>query len=409
MGRINKSTIYHILFVLCVAVPSLNIYELTFAIWSITILVTLKAKYSFNFLKYCAYFLLILLIAFFSSFFRDYKLYAYIKDITFLIKPFLGLLIGYQLCKPYFTNPIRILINTSVIISTAHLMVIAYSVLFLNITNMHVLRDKAGYFNDYEVYGLILIIFSTKFGVQLPAKTKRLFLIISAVSVFMYLARTNYIQFIILYLAVKGYFVMTKSSVKVFASLIAFTLISYTVIYNANPRRGSNGIEAFFYKVKIAPLEAFKTKVNVNDWRDFNDNYRSYENILTIRQVSSDGTGTVLFGRGLGSYIDLKKEVWLQTSEMRYIPFLHNGFMTVFLKSGIIGLLIYIFTIIFFFRQKGNNNPIVKYLNRILFATGLFMIISNWVFLGFYNLFDTKVILVGFIIAYKERILKSIT
>lgn len=408
MAKIKKSTFYHVLFTLCVALPSLNIYELTFAVWSITALVTLQAKYSFNFIRYCAYFAAILLIAFIVAFFRDYKLFAYIKDITFLVKPIIGLMVGYQLCRTHAINPGRVIINTTVFIGAAHLGLIAFNIIFLNLRDMHELRAYSGYFNDFEVYGLVFIIFHQRLGIALTTKQYRAFLLISAMSVLLYMARTNYIQFAILYMALKGYFVVNKSSILVFSSLLAFILVSYTIIYNSNPKRNSKGIEAFFYKIKIAPQEAFKTKVDVDDWRDFNDNYRSYENIRTIRQVAAEGPAAVAFGLGLGSYIDLNKEVWLQTSMMRYIPFLHNGFMTVYLKSGLLGLFIYLQTIIFFFRQKKHgDNPLVKNLNRILLATGFFIIISNWVFLGFYNLFDAKIILIGFLLAYKEKLIKN--
>jgi hypothetical protein len=161
--------------------------------------------------------------------------------------------------------------------------------------------------------------------------------------------------------------------------------------------------------VKIAPFEPFKTRVDKDDWVDFNDNYRSYENILTIRQVSANGWSAVVFGEGLGSTIDLKREVWLQTSFMRYIPFLHNGFMTVFLKSGLLGVCIYLGTIFFFFRQPDSIIPLVTQINLLLLGTGFFLFISNWVFLGFYNLFDTKTILMGLLLAYKERLNKSAT
>lgn len=408
MGSIKKSTLYHILFTLCVALPAINIYEVTFAVWSLTVLVTLKAKYSFNFIKYCAYFALIMLIAVISASFRDFKMYAYFKDITILAKPIIGLLLGYQLLRVNSLNPARVVINTAVFIGAAHLAVIVFSIVFLNIRNMHDLRGNSGYFNDFEVYGLLFIVFHKRLGVPLTVKQYRIFLAISAMSVLLYMARTNYMQFVILYMAIKGYFVLNKTSITVFSSVLCFVLVSYTIIYNANPRRNSRGIEAFFYKIKIAPQEAFKTKVDVNDWRDFNDNYRSYENIRVMRQVSNDGPAAVAFGLGMGSFVDLRQEVYLQNSWMRYIPFLHNGFMTVFLKSGLLGIFIYLQTIIFFFRKRRSGDDIrIKSLNRILFGTGIFIIISNWVFLGFYNLYDSKIILVGFIVAYREYLLKN--
>lgn len=403
--KIKKESLYQMLFVICVAIPYINYYEATFAIWGLAILLTLRQKYSLNFLQYISYFVAILFIATIVSCFKDYlKTYNVIRDITYLLKPILGLLVGYQLCKGHLKNPMNVVVNTAAIIAALHLLIIANAFVVYHVHNINDLREYGGYFSDFEIYALILLIFHDRFGIDLPKKRIRIFIVLIGVSSFLYLARTNFIQFVILGMAVKGYFVLNKKSLIIFGSLIAFALIGYTIIYNSNPRRGAKGLEALFYKIKIAPMEPFKSKVNVDDWVDFNDNYRSYENIITVKQVSRKGPEAVVFGEGLGSTIDLKRKVWLQTSMMQYIPFLHNGFMTVFLKSGLLGIFIYLFTIFFYFRQRESNVPLIRNINLIFLGTGFFLFISNWVFLGFYNLFDTKTILLGCLIAYKERL-----
>ena len=77
--------------------------------------------------------------------------------------------------------------------------------------------------------------------------------------------------------------------------------------------------------------------------------------------------------------------------------------MIVFLKSGLLGILIYFYTIIYFFRSPKSDNKIVQQINLLFLATGVFLFISNWVFLGFYNLTESKTILIGFLIAYREK------
>ena len=103
------------------------------------------------------------------------------------------------------------------------------------------------------------------------------------------------------------------------------------------------------YKVKNAPIEAFSTKINRSDWKDFHDNYRSYENIRTTEQLSYNES--FLFGEGIGSQVDLKQKVRLGDTDLRQISILHNGYMTVLLKSGIIGLLFLLFSIFYFFKR----------------------------------------------------------
>jgi hypothetical protein len=125
---------------------------------------------------------------------------------------------------------------------------------------------------------------------------------------------------------------------------------------------------------------------------------------MTIRQVSRDGIWSVLFGKGLGSQIDLKQKVYLGDMELRYISILHNGFMIVFLKSGIVGLLFYFYTIYYFLKKRKTDSKEIKQVYLLFIGTGVFLIMSNWVFLGLYNLMDTKTILLGSLIAYSEKL-----
>lgn len=401
---ISKNILYQIIFALCIAVPYLNNYELTFLVWTATMILTLRKSYSKQLLIQVGLFTIILGLAFFSSFFHDFANYDYIRDITYLAKPILGLLIGYQLCRNGLNNPIKTVIYTGVLLAIIHLTIVFYGIVFVGFRNIHQIRNYAGYFSDFEIYAIILILFCEKFGIQFSKKTKLTFISVLLISSVFYLSRTNFIQFGLLFLAMKGYFVPNKRNLSVLFTLLFAGLLCYSAIVFYNPKRNGKGIEAFLYKVKIAPTEPFKTKINTEDYKDFNDNYRSVENINTYKQMENDGTFTVLFGKGLGSKVDLKKDVWLDDTLLRHISILHNGFMTVYLKSGVIGVFLLFFTIFLLFRKQATRVPELTNLNYLITGTALFLFISYWVFMGFYFKADTKAILLGLIFAFSERI-----
>jgi len=399
---------YQLLFLACVAIPYLNSYELTFGIWSITAVFTLQKNYSFTILKIVGLFVLILLVALLSSLTEVFSTYEFIRDFTYLLKPILGLVVGYNLCKGHLKFPLKTLVYVGVFIATVHVLVILYSLAFLNVKNMHNLRMHAGYFSDFEVYALVILLFSEKFELNFSPKITRSLILLLGFSIFMYLARSNFIQLGVLVLAIKGYLKLNKKSITIVATSIIIILSGYWAIVAYNPDRGAKGLEALLFKIKNSPNEAFKTRVNKNDWKDFNDNYRSYENILTLKQVPEGGIKPILFGEGLGSSIDLKKKVWLQSSFMRYIPFLHNGFMTVFLKAGLLGVIILILSIGFLIKRNRSSIPLVANINMLLLGTGIYLILSYWVFMGFYFTVDTKSLVVGLLIAYREKLSKSV-
>lgn len=405
---IYKSFPYQILFLLCIGVSLFANYELTFTVWFLTLLVTIKRKYSVTIVKYCSIFLAILLVATVSTFFSKTTLFLFIRDFTYLIKPILGLLVGYQLCRFSSKLALKVFIYTGLAISILHLVTLFFTIIQFRTLSVNFLRQQGGYFSDYEIYVLIVLIFYKNLKIEISKKQRTVLLLVIGLSSFLYLARTNLIQFIILYVGLKGYLVYSHKSLKVILSVLLFTIVGYIAIVYLNPKREGKGIEAFLYKIKIAPEEALKTRINKDDWKDFNDNYRSFENIITVKQVSNKGTRTVLFGEGLGSTLNIGRKILTNDNEyVQYIPIVHNGYMTVLLKSGLLGVILLLIFLIHLYRQKKSNIEAVQAINYLLLGSSVFLIASNWVFLGLYLKLDNKSIIIGFLIALREVMLRE--
>ena len=406
--KITKDLPYQILFALCVLVTYLNIYELTFLVWAITLAISFRKRYSVTIFKYVMCFVGIFVIAFIVAFFRDQNTYNYIRDITYLVKPILGLLVGYQLCRSHDIKPFQTILYTGLLISSIHLFIIFYSAIAYRIINIHDLRFYGGYFGDFEFYALLIAIFNKELEVPLTKKAKRYILLVIGLSAFFYLSRINFIQFAILYLVMKGYFRLTTRNIIVMGSMLVVLGAGYSIIYNMHLTRNGKGVEAFLYKIKNAPIEAFKTKINKDDYEDFNDNYRSYENLVTVRQVAYEGTSAILFGKGMGATIDLGMEIWTNDLEfIRYIPVLHNGLMTVYLKSGFVGVFLNLAFLYFLYRQRKSDIPLVQNINLFLMGTAIYLLFANWVLLGLYLKTDSKSIIIGFILCYKEIVTRK--
>ncbi|MEO8534332.1 MAG: hypothetical protein ABI441_11295 [Flavobacterium sp.] len=405
---IYKSFPYQVLFLLCIGVSLFANYELTFAIWSLTLLVTIKRKYSVTIIKYTAIFLAILLVAIVSTLFSKTTVFLFIRDFTYLVKPILGLLVGYQLCRFSSKLALKVVVYTGLAIALMHLIMLFFTVIEFRTLSVNFLRSQGGYFSDYEIYVLIIIIFYKNLKLEISKNQRIILLLIIGFSSFLYLARTNLIQFIILYVGLKGYLIYNRKSLRVILSVILFTIVGYTVIVYINPKREGKGIQAFLYKIKIAPEEAFKTRIDKEDWKDFNDNYRSFENIIAVKQVSSKGKRAIFFGEGLGSTLNLGRKVFTNDQEyVQYIPIAHNGYMTVFLKSGLLGVFLLLVFLVILYRQKKSDIKAVQAINYLLIGSSVFLIVSNWVFMGLYLKLDNKSIILGFLIALREVMIRE--
>lgn len=403
-----KINLYSFLYLLCVVSSFFPNYEVTFLIWLITFLLTIKKKYSVTIFNVILLFSGILFIALVSSLFYEYKTFSILKDFTYLLKPILGLLVGYQIFDKFKSKSFDIFINAGLILSTIHILLILFAFLKFHTIDMNLIRAEAGFFSDYEVYVFVLLLFSKRFNININKKWKTFYLFVIGFSIFMYLARTNFLQLAILALGIKGYFVLTQKSIKVLSLVVLSFLLSYGAIYYANPQRNGKGIEALMYKIKIAPEEAFKTKINKEDWKDFNDNYRSFENIITVKQVTAEGNRAVFFGKGLGSTLNIGRKIkTTDGSIIQYISVAHNGFMTVFMKSGIFGLLLLLFIFYLLYKQKRNEDLLINNLNMLLMGSSVFLLLSTWVFMGLFFKLDNKSIIIGFIFAMREYLIKT--
>jgi hypothetical protein len=396
------------LLALCVLVLVLNQYELTFAVWFLTALVTARKSYSGRILKFLILPGIILLIAIISAFFQYHKSYNYARDVAYLLKPILGLVIGYNVCKSVGTKTLMAIVYTGLALAVIHIATLAFYYTVFAIRTVHELRHYGGYFNDFEIYVLILLLFRKQFGIDIGRYKASLFIAIIVFSGLLYFARTNMIQFVILFMALKGYLRVTKKSVTVLVTAIVLIGSAYAAIYYYNPQRRGPGIEAFLYKIKIAPLESFKTRINQDDWKEFNDNYRSFENIMTVRQVSGNSTLAVVIGEGLGATVDIGREMWSNDGELiRYMPVLHNANMTVFLKSGLVGVFFLWCFIFYLYRQGHGGGEKLRYVNYLIVGSAIFLVVSNWIFMGLYLKLDSKSIFFGFLICYKELLVKQ--
>ena len=402
-----KINLYSFLYILCIVSSFFPNYEITFLIWLTTVLLTIKKKYSITIFNFILLFSGILLIASISSLFYKYQTFSIVKDFTYLLKPILGLLVGYQIFDKFKSKSFDVFINAGLVLSTIHILLILFAFLKFYSVDMNLIRAEAGFFSDYEVYVFVVLLFSDKFNIEIDKKRKTIFLFVIGFSIFMYLARTNFLQLAILVLGIKGYFVLTKKSLQVLGIVSIGVLLSYGAIYYANPKRNGKGIEALLYKIKIAPEEAFKTKINKNDWKDFNDNYRSFENIITVKQVTADGFRAVFFGKGIGSTLNIGQKIkTTDGSIIQYISIAHNGFMTIFMKSGLLGLLLLLAFLYLLYTQKRDKNPLINQLNMLLMGTSVFLVLSTWVFMGVYFKLDNKSIIIGFIFAMREYLIK---
>ena len=146
-----KINLYSFLYILCIVSSFFPNYEITFLIWLTTVLLTIKKKYSITIFNFILLFSGILLIASISSLFYKYQTFSIVKDFTYLLKPILGLLVGYQIFDKFKSKSFDVFINAGLVLSTIHILLILFAFLKFHSVDMNLIRAEAGFFSDYEV------------------------------------------------------------------------------------------------------------------------------------------------------------------------------------------------------------------------------------------------------------------
>lgn len=355
-----------------------------------------RVALSHFFLKHLNSFILLTGVACIGTIVYQYQPLGIIKDIFHFLKPIVGILIGYLIFKRI--NDVKVfagtIVGASIISAVIHFAIIFFLVR-LRAGSLSEIREFTKD-NFLELFGLILLIFYKRYyGKHLIKNNlyRMLALILIILSACLYFSRTMIVAFIILLISIYGYTRITTKSIKIFGALLIALALFYTYLFNANIKRDKPGLETFLYKIKIAPSEVFTTNIDRENHADLWDHWRGYEAKRAFELIS-ENPASFVFGAGLGSVVNLKFYAPLGDSKkgLKYISELHNGYVYIFYKTGIVGLLIYLFIIArwYMYIYKRRN-----FVTVLISAIAIIYLFSTITITGMYNNKDIIIVLMG--------------
>lgn len=362
-----------------------------------------KLTISIWFLNKITPLLLLFTICFLGMLVGHYKLFNIIKDIFHLIKPILGICIGYFFYKKI--NNLKKLIITVVLLgflsAITHLLLLIFFI--KTITFAHI-RDL-GKDNFLELFALFFILFYKRFFHEKLFSKKSLhpiIIIVLATSSILYFSRTMFVCAILILLTIFGYSKITARTIKFLSVVAALTTVLFVYLNVAKPNRNGDAFESFLYKVYIAPSEIFKTNINRDNHEDLWDHWRGYEAKRAFAFMTENPTSFV-FGGGYGSLINLKFLAPLtddiKDKGLKFISELHNGFMYILYKTGIIGTLIYLSFLIGLYKYCYLKQT---FLRIFISSVGLIYIFTTLTITGLYNTRDIIVFILGALLYFEQ-------
>ena len=269
-------------------------------------------------------------------FFESGSIYFYFRDIFYFLMPVLSISVGYYFAKSSTkkNEVIRIIVLGAFISSILNYAELLFGFNFFTNDFMEV-RYKYQLNSGMALIGFSILYFSgaSKFFL-FGKKTRLALLIFFLVLIIVSVSRTNLgALFIIIMLPIVLPRISAKSQLFVLAPIILVVIFAGTLLSVAIPEStATNFTEKVLNSGNEVVVQEYEGAVNINQY------WRSFEAFLGLQEYLDAGYFGLLFGQGFGSYASASH---IFEGKFQYIPIFHNGFITILLKTGIVGILLF--------------------------------------------------------------------
>ena len=348
--------------------------------------------------------LIIFLLGFVGILFNKVTFFNVFKDIFHFLKPITGLLIGYFFYRKI--DDFKMFVKTIVVVGLLSA-VIHFGILFFisGFSSVNEIREF-GRDNFLELFSLFFLLFYKKFQNDTLFKNQFqhfFFVVLLFASNVLYFSRTMIVVAIILLITIYGYTIITKRGLRIIGVVFVSILLFYGYLFSIKISRNQTGIESFLYKVKNAPSEIFKTKIDRENHKDLWDHWRGYEAKRAFSLMEKDPKSYVI-GTGYGSLVNLKFFAPLtenyKDKGIKYISELHNGYVYIYYKTGIFSLFLYLLFLINLYIKIYYNKNFETY---FISAIGVAFLFTTLTITGMYNSRDVIVFLLGALLFFEKK------
>lgn len=324
-----------------------------------------------------------------------------IRDIVYALFPISLIFIGFRMSK--FSVKLDELFNWILISGTF----IAFVHIIKFFFHLDVFSKDINYIRtnvenpniSLVVLALCIFLFIKPIGIINPLWRKALkyfFFPVLLVSFILSFSRTGLIMGVFIGLSLKG--LIGKINYKSILSL-AFLILLFGLLLNMAPK---NNLDSFFGKLARSISE-----IRISDYNrleDINANWRGFETFKALLAFNNGSTTEKITGQGFGSLVDLGFTMTLDNVNFRDIPILHNGYAYILLKTGLLGLLSYLFffirNMVIAFKRIDSSISDQRYASRILIGLILSMMLSMLVVGGIAEIHDSIfILLLGYFVS----------
>ena len=283
----------------------------------------------------------------------EYNSYYFARDIMYFVQAPIYIIIGIYLCKNMqdFKTLLKVIILTTLLITLYKLieLVINPSLLFQSGLEIRKNYDLSNY---AALMPFIILFYSRKLNFKLFRK----YIEVIIMSIFLFsiaisFSRTTYLLLlatILLYYVKKQKYIIRMYWAAVL--LVLFIVFGGLIVeVNTTDSQGSTFQSKIEHSLDEIVVKDYNTKLEISN------NWRGYEAFLGLSKFYEGNVFEILVGQGFGTVV--YTPYWIFKSDnliLSVLPMFHNGFITILLKTGLLGL-IFFFLFLYHLLKTGLN------------------------------------------------------
>lgn len=317
----------------------------------------------------------------------DHEHYDVAKDIWYISNAALALAAGYVLMRNLqdLRRFFSIFIMASFLVAILHLIRFALDPALLSM-NTNEIRTFAGEGYFEPVLGLTLILVAKMMRLNIFSKNSW-FVFIAAIffgaSVALSFSRTQIVSLVLILLAIIGWIHFDNMRKTIFWVVAVTVVVGIGISLPSQEFAGTSMLDKFLFSLQEVKF------ANYISMREINEHWRGYESYRALETYLLGSPWQYLVGEGLGTNVDLGFMMDLGGERVRFIPILHNGYMYILVKTGIVGVLLYLL-LLFNLIRKGtslslSDNRELKYCGRLIVGLALSFVATTFVISGMFN------------------------
>jgi len=316
------------------------VFFLTFPLW--LILLYIKNKVNVFSQTEPLYLILILLIGLCSSIahLAEYNFYFISRDIIYFIQAPIFIMLGMLLYA--YTNNLRVLLKI-IVLSSLSITLYNFSELIVNPSIIFQIgidtRFSINVSNPSSLLTFIIIFYARKYNYKIFKKNYEIIImLLSLLSISLSFSRTLYLLFII---AISIDY-LNKSKLMKKAYYASIILVLFVIFGGSMLSVEYNTIDDVTLITKFQH-SIYEMAVHSYDRLDeINNNWRGFEAYLGLSKFYEGNWLELIFGQGFGAVIHTPYWIFSGKKDgLDVIPMFHNGYITILLKTGILGILIF--------------------------------------------------------------------